>query len=200
MRINIGSSGRQFPGWVHLDRERVPGAQLCDVRLGIPFGNATVDVAVASHVIEHLHPFNELPFVLQEVFRVLKPGGVFRVAVPDLVKLVSAYEDHSSPPSQATMALAESQRELKDYVGVMYSEMPAALRFSVICFGNNSKMPYYDGHQWIADLEALQWVLRRAGFTDVRPVEPQESRFPGLMTTYQDVEAAEEIVVEATRP
>jgi protein O-GlcNAc transferase len=43
----------------------------------------TYDGAHASHVIEHLY-FHEVTLALQELWRVLKPGGLLRIAVPDL--------------------------------------------------------------------------------------------------------------------
>ena len=197
--LNIGSSGRITPGFEHLDRETIPGAnvRVCDVRLGLPYATGSVEVAVASHVLEHLHPFWELPGVLREVHRVLMPGGVFRVAVPDLAKLVDAY---AMPDSQVAAALGETQRELREYVGTAYKDLPAALRFSVIALGDNSGSPAYDGHRVVFDAEALRWVLLKAGFADIAVVGPEVSRHPELLKRYRDVGAAEEIVVEVTRP
>ena len=197
--LNIGSSGRITPGFEHVDRETIPGAnvRVCDVRLGLPYATGSVEVAVMSHVAEHLHPFWELPGVLREVHRVLMPGGVFRVAVPDLAKLVEAY---AMPDSPVAAALGETQRELREYVGTAYKDLPAALRFSVICFGDNSGSPAYDGHRVVFDAEALKWILLKSGFIDFAIVGPTESRHPELLKRYRDVEAAEEIVVEVTRP
>lgn len=198
LRIDAGASGRSFPGFIALDRERVPGVIVCDLRLGLPFGTGTAEILTASHVLEHLHPFHELPGVLREFHRVLQPGGLLRVAVPDLQRLLRAYVD---PESTEAKALAATQSELKRYTGVAYEEMPAALKFSAICFGNNSGAPYYDGHQACFDFEALRWALESiGGFRDVIEVGPTESRHPDLLLTYHDVGAAEEIVVEATRP
>ena len=197
--LNIGSSGRITPGFEHVDRETIPGAnvRVCDVRLGLPYATGSVEVAVMSHVAEHLHPFWELPGVLREVHRVLMPGGVFRVAVPDLAKLVEAY---AMPDSPVAAALGETQRELREYVGTAYKDLPAALRFSVIALGDNSGSPAYDGHRVVFDAEALKWVLVKSGFTDFAVVGPAESRHPELLKRYRDVEAAEEIVAEVTRP
>ena len=197
--LNIGSSGRISPGFEHVDREAVPGAnvRVCDIRLGLPYPDATVEVAVMSHVLEHLHPFWEAPSVLREVRRVLMPGGVFRVAVPDLQRLMAAYGD---PAAEHAASLAATQRELKEYIGTAYADLPAALKFSVIAFGDNSGSPAYDGHRVIFDAEALKWALTKAGFVDFAVVDPTQSRHPTLLTRYHDVEAAEEIVVEVSNP
>lgn len=197
--LNIGSSGRITPGFEHVDRESIPGAnvRVCDVRLGLPYATGSVEVAVASHVCEHLHPFWELPGVLREVHRVLMPGGVFRVAVPDLAKLVDAYV---TPAGDRATALGETQRELREYVGTAYAELPLALKFSVIALGDNSGSPAYDGHRVVFDARALRWVLEKAGFAGFDVVGPEESRHPELLKRYRDVGASEEIVVEVTRP
>ena len=197
--LNIGSSGRITPGFEHVDRESIPGAnvRVCDIRLGLPYANESVEVAVCSHCLEHLHVAWELPAVLREVHRVLMPGGVFRVAVPDLAKLVAAYADGSTDNAKA---LASTQRESKEYIGTSYEDLPAALRFSVIAYGNNSGAPYFDGHQVCFDEEALKWTLLKAGFVDFAVVGPTESRHPTLLSRYRDVEAAEEIVVECSKP
>lgn len=41
------------------------------------------DAVFCSHVLEHLHPY-EVPLALGEFYRVLKPGGVAILIVPDL--------------------------------------------------------------------------------------------------------------------
>lgn len=59
------------------------------------FANNTVEEAYASHVYEHLGYQKELPTALREVHRVLIPGGLLRVAVPDLVILAKMLSTRS---------------------------------------------------------------------------------------------------------
>lgn len=56
-----------------------------------PFANCTFDHVFCSHLLEHLHP-DDSGFCIKEVYRVLKPGGIFRIAVPDLDKIVADYD------------------------------------------------------------------------------------------------------------
>jgi len=61
-----------------------------DLTYGIPFPDSSVDFLYSSHFLEHL----ELPVavhVLNESHRVLRPGGVIRVCVPDLRAAVQFY-------------------------------------------------------------------------------------------------------------
>lgn len=50
---------------------------------GIPLEDQTVDFVYSSHFLEHLTKEHGRR-LLDECFRVLKPGGVLRIAVPDL--------------------------------------------------------------------------------------------------------------------
>lgn len=51
--------------------------------------DASYDAAFASHVIEHLY-FHEVSQALAEIHRVLVPGGIIKIAVPDLQSIGSA--------------------------------------------------------------------------------------------------------------
>lgn len=53
-----------------------------DVRKPIPLPDNSVDSYQAEDVFEHV-PYNDLPAVFAEIYRVLKPGGLFRLSVPD---------------------------------------------------------------------------------------------------------------------
>ena len=56
-----------------------------------PFKNSTFDYVFCSHFLEHLYP-DGAEFCMKEAFRILKAGGIFRIVVPDLDKIVAAYD------------------------------------------------------------------------------------------------------------
>jgi predicted SAM-dependent methyltransferase len=56
----------------------------------LDFSNSTFDAVNACHVIEHLTPHEGQKFIA-EIFRVLKPNGVFRVSAPDLQSICREY-------------------------------------------------------------------------------------------------------------
>ena len=60
---------------------------------GIPFEGNSVDAVYHSHLFEHLDRDVAEAFLL-EVRRVLKPGGIHRIVVPDLEVICSAYMSH----------------------------------------------------------------------------------------------------------
>ncbi|MEO8301442.1 MAG: class I SAM-dependent methyltransferase [Rhizomicrobium sp.] len=48
----------------------------------LPFADGSIAKIQAQDVLEHV-PFETVPAILDEVYRVLRPGGVFRLSVPD---------------------------------------------------------------------------------------------------------------------
>jgi len=61
-----------------------------DVTKRFPYSNSVFDCVYSSHMLEHLYP-QQAAFCLSEIHRVLRQGGVVRVAVPDLDRLVASY-------------------------------------------------------------------------------------------------------------
>lgn len=79
VRLNLGSGNEPLPGFVNVDRRRVPGvAALVDVQ-ALPFGKRSASQVVASSLLEH---FADPYAVLDEVHRVLAPQGEFVMRVP----------------------------------------------------------------------------------------------------------------------
>jgi SAM-dependent methyltransferase len=77
-----------------------------DIRRPLPFPEDTFDSVYALHIIEHLTPEEGREFV-PEVFRVLRPGGIFRVSTPDLAGIIRAYlerlEECARQPTKQTI-------------------------------------------------------------------------------------------------
>jgi len=95
-RLHVGCGSRPAPGWINADRRPGEGVDLCaDLREGLPMADDSVDCAVAMHVLQDL-AWNELPGVLAELRRVLRPGGTLRLGLPDLDRAIDAYRrgDH----------------------------------------------------------------------------------------------------------
>ena len=102
IRLNIGGGVFFVRGWKNLDYTQNdyddrPGAVIdyqYDLTSDEPFpiNDGTVSFAYSSHVLEHLHEIF-IPHVLSETYRVLKDGGVFRIAVPDFEIAWRSYHD-----------------------------------------------------------------------------------------------------------
>jgi SAM-dependent methyltransferase len=89
--LNFGCGTAFHPEWTNLDAAPVsPEIIAHDLRSGFPFAAETFDAVYGSHVLEHLEPEAGAQ-LLQECFRVLKPGGVVRIVVPDLETIARLY-------------------------------------------------------------------------------------------------------------
>lgn len=89
--LNLGCGDTVHAGWVNVDLDPHPPHVLgYDLRHGVPFPDGLFDAVYHSHVLEHM-PRRVAPDFLRECLRVLRPGGVLRVAVPDLEGIARAY-------------------------------------------------------------------------------------------------------------
>lgn len=104
--LNIGCGSRFHEDWVNMDI--VPhgyGTLVHNAATGLPFPDNSFEAVYHSHVLEHL-PRRDAPFLIRECLRVLKPGGIIRVAVPDLETQCRLYlgllDRVAGTPSDAT--------------------------------------------------------------------------------------------------
>ncbi len=91
--LNLGCGNRYHPDWINIDiAPSTPGAIAHDLSRGIPLPDTRCDVVYHSHILEHMRRADALPF-MEECYRVLRPGGVLRVAVPDLERICRVYRE-----------------------------------------------------------------------------------------------------------
>jgi predicted SAM-dependent methyltransferase len=90
-RLNWGCGNHVAPGWINTDIKAEDGVDLvADIRSGLPIASGALDYAVSIHALPEL-PLPEQVPTLAELLRVLRPGGVLRLALPDLGKGIDAY-------------------------------------------------------------------------------------------------------------
>ena len=80
LALNIGTGGHDLVGWVNLD-ETKPGDVLARVP-SAPFRDECFDEILMSHVVEHM-ALDAGRALMKECHRILKPGGVVTVIVPE---------------------------------------------------------------------------------------------------------------------
>lgn len=89
--LNLGCGERRHSDWINVDfTSHSPEVLAHDLKKPLPFPEGEFDAVYHSHVLEHL-PRPAAPGFLAECRRVLRPGGVIRVAVPDLERIVRTY-------------------------------------------------------------------------------------------------------------
>lgn len=81
VRLNIGAGDTVIDGFTPIDRKFGTEAY------PLNYADGSVEEIRCSHMLEHL-PFKDLLPALREWYRVLRPGGLIRIAVPDLEKII----------------------------------------------------------------------------------------------------------------
>ena len=86
-----------FPmGWITVDWADADFPMWVSEQTRLPFADASQRIVYSAHMMEHLES-DALQSLMQEIARILKPGGALRVEVPDAEKLVAALETDNRP-------------------------------------------------------------------------------------------------------
>ena len=86
MRLNWGCGSWVEPGWVNSDLKEGEGVVVADIRKGLPFDSESFDYVVSIHALPDLGYAELLP-ALEELRRIVKPGGTLRLGLPDQGRL-----------------------------------------------------------------------------------------------------------------
>lgn len=90
-KLHLGCADKIIPGFINIDFRNLQGIDVCcDVTRLSPFENDSIDLIYACHVLEHI-PRPKTFNTLLEWNRVLKPGGLLRLAVPDWESTVEIF-------------------------------------------------------------------------------------------------------------
>jgi predicted SAM-dependent methyltransferase len=154
LHLHLGCGPRYLDGFVNVDANPFNRIDLwLDVRNGLPFPTNYADSIYSTHMFEHFYP-DELQQLVNECFRILRPGGGIRLVVPSL--------------SSAIIAYAEKRHDW------FYEDYP---RHYDSLGGRFSNFIFCDGqHRTAFDLSYLDEVLRAAGFREVEDAGEGRSR------------------------
>ncbi|HTA75626.1 MAG TPA: methyltransferase domain-containing protein [bacterium] len=132
-----------------------------DLRYPLPYGNAVFEGAFSEHTLEHL-PSRYAIKLLAEVKRVLKPGSVFRISVPDLKQYIDFYNGNSSNPEfkkfssgcEAIWSLTQNWTHLSCWDSSMLVE-----KLLEVGFQSAKKTAYLEGSdkRLLRDSKDRQW-------------------------------------------
>lgn len=167
MRLNLGCSGKLFPGWLNVDKEdmlawakehnkeAVPVFERCFTRADIgdllpQLLDDSVEAIAMIHVLDHFTPPHAL-WILEQCKRILEPGGVLRIEVEDLHKIMLHWQTY----------------KLGEYIDdqpIAYRDSIDDLRVAFLIFGNLAMTPDYTGHKMIYTSRSLRDFCRRSGF------------------------------------
>mgnify|MGYP001318212254 CR=1 FL=1 len=146
MKLHLGCWHRYIPGFIHID--------LCDFShidykrsiddLSI-FKENSVTLIYSSHSFEYFDRERGI-IVLKEWLRVLKPGGVMRLAVPNFDALIDIYNQTG---------------DLENIIGPLYGRM----KIETNKLQNNTKYIY---HKTVYNFSDLKKLLLSVGFKNIK--------------------------------
>ena len=109
-----------------------------------PYPDNSIQAIFSSHFLEHLF-HDEARFCLSEVHRVLRPGGVCRIVVPDLDKIVTDYDSESPERFLRMMFEYPERKSAKNLHHWMYNESYLSRICLEIGFGEVFRREYRQG-------------------------------------------------------
>jgi predicted SAM-dependent methyltransferase len=152
--LNVGCGTDYKEGWVNIDNNSDNNIEKLDLnwdlRNSLPYKKNSVDFIFNEHLIEHL-TVEEAKVVVKDLIRVLKKGGVLRIATPNLKEVVDQYlhlpisKDQTIKRFKLTYIKTKAER-----INIAFREW---------------------GHKWLYDAEEMERRLREAGCKNIKRCE-----------------------------
>lgn len=133
-----------------------------DIRRNFPVPDGSAAGAYCSHVLEHLS-LEDCRLAIRNTYRALRPGGRFRLVMPDLAECVRMYTQSSDPG--AALAFMRSthlgeERRARGLNGLLRSWLG------------------HSAHRWLWDYPSIEVELLGCGFEGVRRAQCGDSEDP----------------------
>ncbi|MGH9683811.1 MAG: class I SAM-dependent methyltransferase [Candidatus Acidiferrales bacterium] len=205
LRLNLGCGLQTADGWINVDgswnarlakhprlrrllaslhlmakdKSEIPWSSkifIHDIREPLPFPDGSASAVYASHVLEHLY-VEEGRNLIKESFRVLAPGGVLRVVVPDLNAIMLEYMGErpfgelSAEMASLTPADRVNQRLLMRW--------PSPAGGNLLYRIYNSWQDFHT-HKWMYDSISLAALFESVGFAEVQPKTSGQSKIANI--------------------
>jgi len=145
--VHIGCGKVRALGFVNVDAVPLSHVHVpTDDVTNLPcFSDGSVDMVYTCHVLEHFKA-EEFKQVLEEIYRILKPGGIFRMSVPDFDRLIDVYNASGKEIGSISRQLMGGQDDR------------------------------YNVHYGVFTRRSLSSILEATGFCDVRDWDPVNCR------------------------
>jgi len=141
----LAKTGTRFPKSVRFG----------DIVKGLPIKEGSCASIYCSHTLEHLS-LTDFRTALKNTYSYLKPGGTFRLVVPDLEQLIHLYLSSDSP--NAAIHFMEAS-----CLGV-HERRRGIIGFLRSWIGNSK-------HLWMWDYKSMAKELKDVGFERIRRVQ-----------------------------
>ncbi len=144
--LNVGCGPFPKKDFINLDYFWHPGIDVCwDIaRKPYPLKDQSLEGIFTEHCLEHI-PFDKCVANISEFYRLLKPGGVCRIVVPDGELYSDLYQ----------------KKKLDNSVILPYGENEPTGMISI------NRIFRIHGHLFIYDFYTLQMLMKNAGFKTI---------------------------------
>ena len=162
-----------------------------DIVKGLPVDKESVDGLFCSHILEHLS-LDDFYKALQNSFSYLKPGGVFRIILPDLESYIDEYK--RSILSKDLNVKTTAAINFCDGTCLGRKKSRATLLARIYeAFENNR-------HQWMWDYSGFKKSLTKEGFVNIKRFIPNESEDPMFLLPERNYQFNNSIAIECRKP
>jgi predicted SAM-dependent methyltransferase len=137
---------------------------------GIPFFDNTIPNIYSSHFFEHIF-LTDARYLLNECYRVLRPSGVMRIAVPSLDEEIKNIE-----------------KALKEYKIGNIDQVQHYVTSEIIGFNDR-----YSNHRYMYNFDKLKILFEEFGFKNIKQHKFKEGAIPDV----ELLDTRESLFVEA---
>lgn len=167
-KIQIGCGTNFIEGWLNTDIKSSDQIVYLDAGEKFPIESNSFDFVYSEHLFEHLKVHQQLN-MLAESYRILKKGGVMRIATPNIGFLFKLYENPTTS-------------ENIDYIDWAVKNIPHLIDVKKLVVKKEDHYIYVInnffkdwGHQVIHNISSLRELALQCNFTQVRECVVGES-------------------------
>lgn len=163
VKLNVGCGTDYKKGWINIDNNSDNNIKRLDLNWDLlkplPIPSNSADYVFSEHFFEHFN-IEDAQMIMRDLMRVLKPGGVMRIAMPDLKWVVNNYlhTPINKDPVIKNFGF--------DFVKTRAEWMNMSFRWW--------------GHQWLYDWEELERRIKDAGFEKIEQCKMKKSKHKDL--------------------
>lgn len=169
LKLHIGAGGSILDGWLNTDFGHLEkGSVYLDASVPFNIPDNTFNFIYSEHLFEHLNIEGQLN-LLFESFRILKKGGVCRIATPNLDFLLSIFINEHDHFNQQYLNWA-SENYFPKNIYEQLSEIDKKVHFLNHYFHNW-------GHQFIHNASSFLKLTKNISFSYIEQKEVFESNY-----------------------
>ena len=173
--LHVGCGSVHLDGWINIDLESPVADVKHDLRQPLPYPDGSVDLIYNEHFIEHLNIPDGLIF-MRECHRVLKSGGILRLATLDLSHVAFRYFFRWKDQDWITRYNCDWLQTPAEMINLVFRAWE---------------------HKFIYDAQELNRRLREAGFTMVKRKKLNKSKHVQLRG--RETRKDSKLIMEATK-